>query len=249
PHLVTVDVTGTNDAPTWVGGQAHLAVTTLEDTPFDLEDQIGDTSLTPNDLDDDGPVLLTLEVTDGILIIDEVMAASLGVTVASGNNTRKVVLEGPRDPGIDDLLISSSGQLSGVTYQPDPNFHGTDQLLLTVNDQGDHGVGPAKQATKIIDITVTAVNDAPVITLVPGESTSPMVPGYMGQTVVTRGLTETDAPLTTSGTLTVSDVDIGDTVSAEIVSVTGGGAGYSAADGQGLLTLVTPNPVLDGTEA
>jgi T1SS-143 domain-containing protein len=162
PHLVTVDVTGTNDTPTWNGGGAHLSVSTNEDTAFDLQDKFVDTDLTPADRDADGLARLTLHVEHGTLSIDTAMAASLGVHIVGGsNNSGTVVLEGPLDAGLDELLVSGNSLLSGVTYRPDLHFNGTDQLTLTVDDQTDLGVGPSRSATKIIDIAVNAVNDAP----------------------------------------------------------------------------------------
>ncbi len=44
---------------------------------------------------------------------------------------------------------------SGVTYTPDPNFHGSDSFTYTVSD----GHGGTDTAT--VAVTATAVNDAP----------------------------------------------------------------------------------------
>ncbi|SSW89296.1 T1SS-143 domain-containing protein, partial [Rhodopseudomonas pentothenatexigens] len=163
PHLVTVDVTGTNDTPAWKDGSAHLAVTINEDTSFDLQDFFTDTQLTPNDRDSQGPARLTLHADHGTLTIDQAMATALGITIVSGNGSGTVVLEGPLDPGLDDLLVSGYSTQSGVTYTPNANYTGTDHITLTVNDQGDYGIGPAKEAVKVIDVTIIPVNDAPTI--------------------------------------------------------------------------------------
>jgi T1SS-143 domain-containing protein len=109
--------------------------------------------------------------------------------------------------------------------------------------------GDNDTSTSEITVTVTGTNDAPVITIPVGETTSTTIPDLAGETVVTRSLTETDATLTTSGQLTVSDVDIHDVVNAQVISVSGGGAGYNPAT-QGALAFLSlsANPVLDGTE-
>src|SRR5207244_1646351 len=60
--------------------------------------------------------------------------------------------------------------------------------------------------------TITGTNDAPDIKVVSGDSAS-------------AGLTETNAGLSTHGTLTVSDPDTTDTVNVSTTSVSAGGTG------------------------
>src|SRR5207249_4019937 len=52
--------------------------------------------------------------------------------------------------------------------------------------------------THAVTITITGTNDAPVISVLSGDSDA-------------KGLTETNAGLTSSGTLSVSDADVSDT--------------------------------------
>lgn len=74
---------------------------------------------------------------------------------------------GVRDPltvisathGAHGIVVVNSD--STVVYQPEPDFHGTDQFNYTISD-GDGGL-----ATGTVSVTVTAVNDPPVNT-VPG---------------------------------------------------------------------------------
>ena len=75
---------------------------------------------------------------------------------------------------------------------------------VTLNDQ--HG-GVISQD---ITITITGTEDAPVITVGGGDST-------------TKTLAKTDAALSTSGTLTVTDVDLSDAVNPSVVSVVASG--------------------------
>jgi VCBS repeat-containing protein len=75
---------------------------------------------------------------------------------------------------------------------------------LTVDD-GNGGTD-----SRVVTIVVTGSNDAPAISVETGDST--------GDT-----LDETDAGLTANGTLTTTDVDRSDTVTAQVVSVTPSG--------------------------
>ncbi len=68
------------------------------------------------------------------------------------------------DPDGDDLTIISADSANGVvvieadgtlTYQPDPNFNGIDTIVYTISD------GNGGTATASVEVTVTAVNDAP----------------------------------------------------------------------------------------
>lgn len=69
------------------------------------------------------------------------------------------------DPDGDPLSFTvvsgpSNGSLTGsdsnLTYNPDPDFNGSDSFTFLVND------GTSNSSTATVDITVTAVNDSPV---------------------------------------------------------------------------------------
>src|SRR5262249_59935923 len=51
--------------------------------------------------------------------------------------------------------------LAGLNYHPDANFHGTDQLSITINDLGNTGTGGPLSDVDTVDITINSVNDAP----------------------------------------------------------------------------------------
>ncbi|EPE93574.1 VCBS domain-containing protein, partial [Rhizobium grahamii] len=88
---------------------------------------------------------------------------------------------------------------------------------------------------------------APVISIPAGETTSTTIPGFVGQEAVTRSLSETDAALTTQGDLKVHDADMTDVVTAKVLSVTGGGAGYNPAAAGAIDFLhLSTNPVVNG---
>ena len=80
--------------------------------------------------------------------------------------------------------------------------------------------------SSFVTFAITGTNDAPDITVRSGDS-------------ATANLTETGAGLTTSGTLTVRDPDLTDTVTASVTAVTLSGTtgGLTAADVLGMLSL------------
>ncbi|GAA0477594.1 hypothetical protein GCM10009096_19360 [Parasphingorhabdus litoris] len=74
------------------------------------------------------------------------------------------VLTNDNDPDGDTLTVISANSENGtivieadgtLTYQPDPNFNGTDTIVYTISD------GNGGTATATVEVTVTAVNDAP----------------------------------------------------------------------------------------
>ena len=119
----------------------------------------------------------------------------------------------------------------------------TETFVATVTD------GHGGSASQTVTVTIHGTNDAPVISIPGGETTSTSISGFLGETVVTRSLNEGNASLTTSGHLTVGDVDTGDIVNATVLSVSGGGSGYNPA-AQGALGFLhlSANPVLDGSQ-
>lgn len=145
------------------------ARTTLEDTPLQVS------ALQAFDIGDpDGPStaiynhVLTLTVANGTLSMQ-----ALPTGLQSWDHT----LDGVR------ATISGSGAsltvtgnpagmnyvLRSLTYTPNPNYNGQDNLALVLNDQGNVGQGPQGEAapfplttTQNIPITVVPVNDPPV---------------------------------------------------------------------------------------
>mgnify|MGYP003669514198 CR=1 FL=1 len=133
-------------------------------------------------------------------------------------------------------FITVAEGTAGLKFTPDADFSGTGNFTIQASTSGnDTGLGGS---TTVANVTVDAVNDAPVITGGPDS----------------LGLTETDAGLTGSGSFTVSDVDTTDNVTAAVDSVSVGGTGSGSLPAgldnntlQSFLT-VTPTAILDGTE-
>jgi VCBS repeat-containing protein len=110
-----------------------------------------------------------------------------GVTAAqvTGNGTAVVVVTASQT-----AINTTLAALDGLKYRGTLNFNGSDTLTVTANDQGNTGSGGSQSDSKTVSVTVTAVNDGPVLT----------VPG--AQTVAE------DTNLTIVG-ISVSDVDAG----------------------------------------
>ncbi|WP_164548673.1 VCBS domain-containing protein [Mesorhizobium sp. M7D.F.Ca.US.005.01.1.1] len=98
-------------------------------------------------------------------------------------------------------------------------------LTLTYTIKADDGhLGGTD--TQTVTITITGTNDTPDITVGAGDSAA-------------ASLNETNAPLTVNGTLTVTDADVSDTVTASVTSVSLGGTtgGLNGAAVIGMLTV------------
>ena len=187
-------------------------LTYLNDTGF-----VGATDTLSIDIDDLGTPTLTASATVTIQFNQVPVADDLTLTTAE--DTPLIVTLSATDADDDDLTFAivtgpANGSLSAigvvdctttantctavVTYTPDGNFNGADQFTYEVDD------GPNTD-TGTVDITVTPVNDAPVITL------SGSTPSF----------TEGSAGVLVDDGLTVTDIDDTDLVSGS-VSITGG---------------------------
>jgi VCBS repeat-containing protein len=100
-----------------------------------------------------GHLLVDLTVAHGLLTLAS--AAGLSFTLGDGQNDPALQFTGQ--------LADLNAALDGLIYTPNLNFHGGDVLTVTVNDQGHSGSGGPLAHAQSIAITVTAVNDAPVL--------------------------------------------------------------------------------------
>ena len=111
-------------------------------------------------------------------------------------------------------------------------------LVLTYTVQATDDDGTPLNDTETVTITITGTNDAPVITDGPDSA----------------DLDETNAALSTSGTLTVTDVDTTDVVTASHTLAVGGTSDRwrcrrpERCRPAGDVLTLTPTAILDGTE-
>src|SRR5437764_23954 len=112
-----------------------------------------------------------------------------------------------------------------------------ESLTLTYTVRANDGTVNSNDQT--VTITITGTNDAPVITVGSGDSAAATLP-------------ETNAALSTSGTLTLTDADVSNRVTATVVTgVTLGGTtgGLNSADVQGMLSVTAGAIAADPTDA
>ena len=176
-NTVGITVTSVNDGPKLgVPG----AKTIDEDTSLTLG---GSDAITITDVDaGDGTMRLILAVSHGKLHL----ASTAGLSFESGtaNDSSSINVQGSR--------AALNSALDGLTYTPNADYAGSDSLIATVEDNGNSGQGSFNENdTRSVAITVTPVNDAPVV------STSSGSTPY----------TENGGSTAIDGALTVSDAD------------------------------------------
>lgn len=156
------------------------------------------------------------------------------LTVAEDSSGSVDVLAGDTDVEGDSLTVTGTTDGANgtvvinadgtVTYTPDADYAGTDSFTYTVCD--DHATTPASAAgcaTATVDVTVTAVNDAPVVTSGGAASTTE-------GTSVTIGATFADVDQAAGETYTASVVWGDGTTSAGTVTGNSVSATHTYAD-------------------
>ncbi|MFO1001920.1 MAG: cadherin repeat domain-containing protein [Planctomycetaceae bacterium] len=221
-----------------------------EDSPATILDQSTATVVTDADSTDFAGGSLTIGITAGGVSSDDVLsirhqgtgAGQIGVsgndvlyggvtigTMSGGSNGTALIIA--LNSAAD--VTSVSALLQNITYlnldvQNPVTTTRTLQWTLTDGDGGTSQVNS--------QIQISRANDAPVITIGVGDSD-------------TSSVNETNSTLTTSGTLTVTDVDLENVVTAQVsgIALSGTTAGLisNAATLQSMLT-VTPT-VIDNT--
>ncbi|WP_154140251.1 retention module-containing protein [Photobacterium damselae] len=106
---------------------------------------------------DSGSGLMTVQLTVSQGIIS--LASQAGVSIV-GNDSTKVTLSG----SLTDINLLFS-QVDGVQYTPDNHYFGNDALVMTTNDNGNLGDPGPLSDTDTIPITITPINDPPVLTV------------------------------------------------------------------------------------
>ena len=156
---VTITVTAVNDAPvvTVPGAQsvnenAMLVIAGVA---------VADVDVAGDDL------ILTLTATNGTLTLDAPVAGGLTPGVISNNGSSSVTATGTLTE-----LNTTLASATGLTYQGNLNFTGSDTITVSVSDQGSTGAGGAMTGSATIAVTVNAVNSAPVITVPAGLAAS-----------------------------------------------------------------------------
>jgi hypothetical protein len=144
---VTVTVQAVNDAPvnTVPGAQS-----TNEDTALTFS---AGNQISISDVDaGSNPVEVTLTATNGTLTL----SGTTGLTFSTGDGTADAAMV------FIGTITNINTALDGMSFTPTPDYNGPASVQITTDDQGHTGLGGAKSDTDTVNITVQAVNDAPV---------------------------------------------------------------------------------------
>ncbi|WP_297781538.1 VCBS domain-containing protein [uncultured Roseovarius sp.] len=240
---VAITINGTNDVPLILATLgADTSVTELgisadpivgPEGPIPSGDPEASGSFSTSDVDTGGADQVIWSITG-------VNGEAIEHSVANGLAAEAVGTYG-------SLVLTSAG---GWSYQLDDRDADTQALAAgvivtdTFTVRVADGLGGYSEDT--VTVTVTGTNDAPVIELFGGELAGPL-----GEDSASAILVESDATnLTASGTLTVSDVDAGDSVAVTVTAVSASGTlGNFAADDaalQGMMTISAGAPLETG---
>jgi uncharacterized repeat protein (TIGR02543 family) len=217
----TFTISAVNDAPV---NTLPAAQTTDEDTAltFTTGNLVSvsdvDVSETAN-----GKLQVNLSVSHGTLTL----AAINGLTFTLGDGTNDAAMTFTATPA------NANTALNNMTYQPTANYHGAETLQIVTNDMGNTGAGGDLSDTDTLDITVSSVNDDPVIT--EGESTG-----------VT--MSEDGSPTAFSLTLHATDAD-GDSLSWSLYSAASNGTAGASGTGASVIVSYAPDADWNGSDS
>ena len=199
---IGLEVVGVNDAPVLVVAAGSVSLTIAEDGATavgavaveagagDGADGVAAAALTLAVAASDGAVvvlapILATSVTGepasggGLLSVSALVSAGHITTVAGASGTGSVTL------GVESGLIAAA--VSMVQIVPAGDYNGDVTVTLVLDDGGSVGIsdagnlgsasGVALSVTRVVVVTVTAVNDAPEVTVVTPD------PAVMGSTV------------------------------------------------------------------
>ena len=148
---IAIFVTPVNDAP--VVSIGNSSITINEDNSF-VFNNTNTINLADIDAVDSTQILdLTLRVNEGKLELSQLN----GLTVLEGaNNTSIIKVQG--------TLTDLQSAINNLKYTPNQDYNGSDSLTIKLNDKSNVGEGNILEDEKTIDITINAINDAPVFT-------------------------------------------------------------------------------------
>ncbi len=234
---VGISITAQNDDPSFTNFPAG-AQTVNEDTDLVFSTANGN-RITIADIDHQennptGVVRATLAVSDGTLTLN----GTTGLTSVSGDGTATVQVEGS--------TTNINTAFNGLAYRGTSGFNGADLLTATLNDLGNTGVGGGGNISMNVTLNVSAINNAPTIT-VPGaqnadENVNFPFSATDGNAIVIEDIDSDEAPGDLVVTLSVSNgvLTLADT--AALTTFTGNGTASISMTG----VLSAINAALDG---
>ncbi|MBL8826329.1 MAG: hypothetical protein JNM18_05040 [Planctomycetaceae bacterium] len=152
-----ITVTAVNDSPVNAlpGGKTLNEDATLAITGI----SISDVDVLGNPATPSNTVTVTLGVVNGVLNLSTSVVGGVNAGQVTNNGTGTVTITAPL-AAINTTLANASG----LIYAGNAQYFGPDTLSITTNDLGNTGTGGALVDSDTLAITVSAVNDAPVIT-------------------------------------------------------------------------------------
>jgi hypothetical protein len=115
-------------------------------------------------IDVDSPtsvIHVTLTVINGTLDVNTAVSGGLTGADVLDNGTASVTLV-----GWPEWIRKTLADPTGLEYTGNLNYNGPDLLTVVANDQGNEGTGGPQEDRRTVPITVNAINDAPVLTVV-----------------------------------------------------------------------------------
>jgi hypothetical protein len=200
---VAITVNAVNDAPV---NTVSAAQTATEDT----NKVITGLSITDVDAGTATNMSVTLSAANGTIT----MLPGAGTVTLTNNGTSSVTLTGTL-ANINTLLALTDA----VTYKGNLNYNGSDTLTMLTSDGGNTGTGGAKTASSTVAITVSPVNDAPVLEtnngatyILPSTTTAPGQPapntqvGSLVSDLLGSWITDADGPNVPKG-IAITEID------------------------------------------
>ncbi len=209
-QIVVVTITGTNDAPDIAADTSGTSGTNVHDLTEGNAALTTSGSLVVNDADVSNTVAASVHalsvggsgnasrpvgLTDAVL--QDMLSVDLGNVIDNTHTSGTIHWNFDSDPQAFDFLAA------GETLQLSYTIRATDSDASHATDD------------QIVVVTITGTNDAPDI--------AADASGTSGTNV--HDLTESDAALTTSGSLVVNDADVSNTVAASVHALSVGGSG------------------------
>ncbi|MEX2142228.1 MAG: hypothetical protein WD894_23370 [Pirellulales bacterium] len=158
-ETVNITVNAVNDAPV---NTIPVPQSTNEDTAL-IFSSGNSNQISIADLDaGSSPVQVTLTATNGAVTLN----GTAGLSFSTGNGTSDGTMT------FTGTVADINTALNGLSFAPNSNYNGAASLQITTDDQGNTGSGGALSDTETVNITVNAVNDAPVNTIPVPQSTN-----------------------------------------------------------------------------
>lgn len=175
--VLTLTDTGTPLPAQTATSSFTLTVNSVNDAPTI-------SAITPQSTNEDttlSGVAFTIADIDSVVTCSNVAAVSSNTSLVSNNN----------------ITISGTAPNCLISMSPNLNQSGTANITLTLTDNGSPA--PAKTASTVLALTVSAVNDAPVVSTISGQSTTQNV-----AKVVAFTISDIDSTLTCAGSVLVT---------------------------------------------